>query len=241
MNDRLGDLGNIPSWAVEEDGSLGIETGFAENIQSPHSNEKSTISSCVMTDSADDFPTIELTRKKDAKAFVIKKYMTGFFRDVDTIKVEIEEIERVTRRIGEINDESMLAVSEAKEDALSQEVRPMVNETNKKAKKTKNFLSALKEENKRLAAEGTLKHSDMRVRENLCNTVTRKFIDVMKLYQAAQVKYKTDIKKKAERQILFIKEDATPEEIETIMKSDGGRERLLQQHILAGGLNDQIK
>ncbi len=63
----------------------------------------------------------------------------------------------------------------------------------------------------------------------------------MKLYQAAQQKYKTDIKRKAERQILTIKEDATPEEVDAIMKSDGGREGLYQQQFLAGGVNDQIK
>jgi syntaxin 1B/2/3 len=80
-----------------------------------------------------------------------------------------------------------------------------------------------------------------RVRENLCNTLTRKFIDEMKLYQSAQQKFKADIKKKAERQILTVKEDATPEEIDQIMKSDGGREGLYQQTFLAGGVNDNIK
>lgn len=240
MNDRLGDLGEIPSWAVE-DGNNEVETGFTENIQSAPSTDKSAISSWAMTDSADDFPAPALTEEENAKATVAKNYMDSFFRDMDSIKADIEEIERVTHRIGEINEESMMSTSEAKENALSQELRPMVNETNKKAKKTKNLLTVLKEENKKLEAEKTLKHSDMRVRENLCNTVTRKFIDVMKLYQASQQKYKTDIKRKAERQILTIKEDATPEEVDAIMKSDGGREGLYQQQFLAGGVNDQIK
>ena len=63
----------------------------------------------------------------------------------------------------------------------------------------------------------------------------------MKLYQSSQQKYKADMKQKAERQILNMKEDATPEEIEEIMKSDGGRDQLFSQKILAGGVNDQIK
>jgi t-SNARE complex subunit (syntaxin) len=121
------------------------------------------------------------------------------------------------------------------------EVRPLIDTTNKKAKKTKTLLTVLKEENKKLESEQTLKSSDMRVRENLGNTLTRKFIDEMKLYQSAQQKFKTDIKKKAERQILNMKSDATPEEVEEIMKSEAGREGLFQQQILAGGVNDSIK
>lgn len=79
------------------------------------------------------------------------------------------------------------------------------------------------------------------VRDNLCNTLTRKFIDEMKAYQAAQQKYKTDIKKKVTRQVQIVKPDATDEEIDAVMRSEGGRDALYQETILAGGVNDQIK
>jgi t-SNARE complex subunit (syntaxin) len=63
----------------------------------------------------------------------------------------------------------------------------------------------------------------------------------MKRYQQAQQNYKTDIKKKVTRQIQIIKPDATDQEVDEIMRSEGGREGLLQQQILSGGVNDQIK
>lgn len=80
-----------------------------------------------------------------------------------------------------------------------------------------------------------------RVRENLCNTLTRKFIDEMKAYQSAQQKYKTDIKKKVKRQVQIIKPDATDEDIDEVMRSEGGRDALYKESILAGGVNDQVK
>ena len=80
-----------------------------------------------------------------------------------------------------------------------------------------------------------------RKRENLVNTLTRKFIDEMKEYQNVQQAYKVNIRKKAVQQIKYVKEDATPEEVEQIMRSDGGREELYQQSILQGGVNDTIK
>jgi t-SNARE complex subunit (syntaxin) len=79
------------------------------------------------------------------------------------------------------------------------------------------------------------------VRENMNTTLTKKFIDEMKTYQQAQQKYKTDIKNKVKRQVQVVKPDATDEEINDIMKSEGGRDALYKQSILAGGVNDQIK
>ncbi len=72
-------------------------------------------------------------------------------------------------------------------------------------------------------------------------TLTRKFVDEMKLYQQAQQQYKTDIKKKVKRQVQIVKPNATDEEIEEVMKSEGGRDALYKERILAGGVNDQIK
>ena len=80
-----------------------------------------------------------------------------------------------------------------------------------------------------------------RVRENLCNVYTKKFIDEIKLYQQAQQKYKSNIKTKAERQIRHINPDATDEEVDSIIRSEGGREGHFQQSILAGGVNESIK
>jgi t-SNARE complex subunit (syntaxin) len=63
----------------------------------------------------------------------------------------------------------------------------------------------------------------------------------MKAYQAAQQKYKTDIKKKVARQVQIVKPDATDEDIDAVMRSEGGRDALYREQILAGGVNDQVK
>jgi t-SNARE complex subunit (syntaxin) len=63
----------------------------------------------------------------------------------------------------------------------------------------------------------------------------------MKLYQNAQQKYKSDIKKKVARQVQIVKPDATDEEIDAVMRSEGGRDALYREQILAGGVNDQVK
>ena len=200
--------------------------------------------------------------------------MTHFFREVETIKEDIDAVKDATAQITKINEDAIRATTTEKENALSKKLKPLVESTNKRAKRTKKMLELLKEETKKLKDESKAKESDLRyvaatrrrpisckariltirtlthfystalchsrVRENMCNTLTRKFIDEMKLYQSAQQKYKTDIQSKVKRQVQIVKPEATDEEIDEIMKSEGGRDALYKEQILAGGVNDQI-
>jgi t-SNARE complex subunit (syntaxin) len=262
MNDRLGDLGaDTPSWAVDSS-SNDIETGNNNNNNWSSHNTANKRDSNPFVDLSGNTPPKQKPNKKqdwhdlhdntdsfqdftntseNQKQIESQTYMDAFFRDVQSIQSSIQEINHATKRIGEINEETILTTSEAKEKSLSMELRPLIDQTNKKAKKTKNLLQVLKEETGKLNKEKKLTTADLRVRDNLCNTTTRKFIDEMKLYQNAQQKYKSDLKSKNERQIRNVNPSATDEEIDQIMRSDGGREQLFQQQILAGGVNDQIK
>jgi hypothetical protein len=56
----------------------------------------------------------------------------------------------------------------------------------------------------------------------------------MKSYQSAQQKYKTTIQDKAVRTITNVKKDATPEEIDMLMKSDVSSQELFRQTMLTG-------
>ena len=245
MNNRLAELGNT-NWADSSDDDLEAANGGGE---------------------------VEMAAKQP-------KHMDHFFREVEEIKADIEGVEKATRSIGEINEAALQATTTEEENQLSNKLKPLISQTNKRAQRTKTVLGLLKEENEKLKKEGTAKGSDLRsvtvafviilwlvlivwyqsctshpsnmvaplfadsqnrVRENLCNTLTRKFIDEMKAYQASQQKYKTDIKKKVKRQVQIVNPDATDEDVDKVMQSEGGRDALYKQQILAGGVNDQVK
>jgi len=222
MNNRLGDL---PSWAHEDDGG---DDDFEDEWQEGGGEEGK---------SGEEGGDIEMGPKKTKEELL----MENFFREVDTIKNDIESVAKATKRIGDINEEALIATTTDEENALSEQLRPLIDKTNKLAKRTKNLLGLLKEETEKLKGEQRLKQSDLRIRENLLSTLTRKFIDEMKLYQSSQQKYKNDIKKKVKRQVQIVKPDATDQEIEEVMRSEGGRDALYRQRILAGGVSDQIK
>jgi len=148
MNDRLGDLGeDIPSWALEDDDVDRLESGNGANSYGD-SNEQSDFN-----DEEDPWGEKPATQPK---------YMTTFFNDVDTIKGDIDGIKEATKSVGEINQEAVLATTTDRENELSAQLKPLVDLTNKKAKRVKNLLALLKEENEKLEDQEGVKASDLR-------------------------------------------------------------------------------
>lgn len=90
------------------------------------------------------------------------KHMEHFFREVESIKEDIEAVKRGTLKIANINEQALQATTTDEENELSNRLRPLVDDTNKRAKRTKNMLGLLKEENKKLKEEGKAKGSDLR-------------------------------------------------------------------------------
>jgi t-SNARE complex subunit (syntaxin) len=164
--------------------------------------------------------------------------MQEFFGDVEIVKTNIVVIKESTRKIAEINQNVLQATTTDREQDFSHELEPLIKSTNKKATIAKQLLQRLREDTERLktSSQGAKQTPEIRIRENLSNTLTRKFVDVMKEYQNAQTKYKTDIKKKVKRQVQIVKPDATTEEIDAVFKSGGGSGEVLKSAILTVSL-----
>ena len=178
-------------------------------------------------------------RETDALNKVDKDFLTDFFGDVELVKKHVNVIKNVTKRIGEIQQQVVLATTNDKEAELSAELKPLVEETNKKANIAKQILQKLREDTERMKGN-TAQQSEVRIRENLVSTLTRKVVDVMKEYQSVQTKYKTEIKKKVKRQVQIVKADASSEEIDAILRS-GGADQVFKDAILKGEAADSVK
>ncbi|KAH8067537.1 SNAP receptor [Aureococcus anophagefferens] len=164
-------------------------------------------------------------------------FMATFFGQVDDVKEGINGIKAATKRIHAITDERMLAVSNATEEQLSRELTPLVDKTNRRVKATKELLQRMSDET--ASAKGTVKQSEFRIRENLANTLMRKFGDVCKDYQREQQRYKSEIQKTVKRQLEIVKPDVTPDEIDTVLRN-GGTSEVFRSAILKGAA-DPIK
>lgn len=168
------------------------------------------------------------------------QYMNDFFTDVEATKEDINAIKEAIRRMSGIHQEAFLATTGPREAKLSQELNAVIQETNPKAARAKKMLSKMKDETTKLRQDSRCTPSQLRIRDNLTNTLTRKFVDVMKDYQNAQTKYKAFIKDKVQRQVQIVKPDASTEEIEAVFKSGGGGDQVITQAILKGA-NESIR
>jgi len=220
MNDRLKDLGKLPTWADEEgqlsssmqaDGDENAYNRLEESIEMTKSSSNSRVNT-----------------------------MKIFYEEVDEVRRNINTVVNATDQIDNLNDQLLSATTEKQEKELAFQLRIVVDEANKSAKSAKNALDRLKKENADPETKNKINDTDLRVRGNVCATLLRKFVEEMKQYQKAQFKYKTDLKTKAKRQIKIFKEDVTDEEVDEIIQG-GGRQQYFQQQILAGGVNDDIK
>lgn len=143
MNDRLGEL---PSWATgdDDDGDDEASESF-ENEPSPSKGKKGS--------------DLEMGRVEEP---AMPKHMEHFFREVESIKEDIELVKKATEQIEDINEAAVQVVTTEDENELSRKLRPLVDGTNKRAKRTKTLLGLLKEETKKLQADDAIKPSDLR-------------------------------------------------------------------------------
>lgn len=120
--------------------------------------------------------------------------MQEFFSDIEIVKSNIIVVKNATKKITNINQNVLQATTSEEELEYSKELSPLVTSTNKKASVAKQLLQRLKEDTDKLKESNKTKNTpEVRIRENLCNTLTRKFVDVMKDYQSVQTKYKTGL------------------------------------------------
>lgn len=129
-------MGDVPLWAVEADDEE------EEEERSPAKGGD-----------------IEMGAVKDEHE---STYMKHFFNEVETVKENIGFIKRATAKITKLSEDALHATTTEKEQSLSKKLKPIVTETNKRAKATKNLLTLLKEETKELVKDGKLKESDAR-------------------------------------------------------------------------------
>jgi t-SNARE complex subunit (syntaxin) len=216
MTDRLRDLKRGGQTTISIDGGAGdkeVSTGLGSKLL------------------AND----TMARSSNASQQTAVTQSAQFFKDVDVLKAKINVIKDATTKITDLTQEAILATSNEKESELSAEIQPVIEESNKAGQNTKKLLQLLKEQTSQMTDQ-----QEVKIRENLLNTLTRKFVEVMKSYQAAQTKYKTEITKKAKRQVQMVKPNATAEEVDAVVRS-GGADQLIQQQILKGQASESVR
>lgn len=154
-----------------------------------------------------------------------------FFKVIEIVKTNMVMLRQATATIIEVNDRLRLTSTEAQEREEGQSLQPTVDNGNKCAKRVRGLLKDLNREVQGMEDEKSAPTSDIRIRKNLVQTLTRKFVDDLKEYQNIQSQVKELKKKRAVKRVQQVKPNISDEEVEAVIAS-GQSEELLKQEIL---------
>ena len=118
-----------------------------------------------------------------------------FYKIVDIVKKNISVIRDATKQIIEINQKLVLSTTESQEDEASGGLQQIITTGNKNAKTAQALLKDLNREVQENEKNKNVSPSELKIRKNLIQTLTKKYIDFLKEYQDVQNKSK-EVKKK---------------------------------------------
>jgi len=178
------------------------------------SNVKSK--STALAREGDDLGDIELGVIKGKKN---SKFMEAFFKEVEEVQHAITFIKHQTKSVVQLSDKAVKAIGQEAEKKCSDELQIIIKGSNARCKATKEILANMKMETEKLLAEKNVKQSEIRIRRNIHQTLTQKFVQVVRDYQQTQQQYKVKMKEKVARQVRVVKPEATYEEIDQALRS----------------------
>mmetsp|Transcript_610 Transcript_610/g.879 ORF Transcript_610/g.879 Transcript_610/m.879 type:complete len:293 (+) Transcript_610:27-905(+) len=143
-----------------------------------------------------------------------EQYMTDFFQDVGKIKSWLSSFRHNIASIEEIYGQFVTSVTNDQAKETADQLDDLIDETNSLTHKVRDALKKMESENK---TQG--ESSESRIRVNMHNTLTVKFLDLMTQYQEAQRSYKDKNTDKLRRQFRIVNPEMTNEEIEKAIES----------------------
>mmetsp|Transcript_33352 Transcript_33352/g.69838 ORF Transcript_33352/g.69838 Transcript_33352/m.69838 type:complete len:308 (-) Transcript_33352:166-1089(-) len=156
-------------------------------------------------------------------------FMKDFFQKVDAVKKDMDAIKKNITDIEKKHGEALKATSKAVSSKTEDSLHKLMDTTSDLMQGVKNKLMSMKED-KDKAKKGD---SEARVRENLHQTLSKKFVALSQEYQEIQTRYKEKYRERVGRQLKVVKPDATKAEIDALMESGGDKDiftqTLLQQ------------
>jgi t-SNARE complex subunit (syntaxin) len=133
-----------------------------------------------------------------------------FFEEVGQIKTLISLIRRNIKSIQDIYQKQALS---ADSKLMTNELESLLDSTNSSANQIRNKLKVMK------ADIDKSDDAQKRIRSNMHQTLTKKFLEIMTEYQTLQTQYKEKFYERVKRQAEIVKPDISDDEVNKIITS----------------------
>lgn len=148
--------------------------------------------------------------------------MSRYYGEIRSIGVSLGYINKMVEEIRVNKQRALLTTSSSKDEEISENLSKILDETHEKTVELKNNIESLRLQNsnlRRRASKGEA--AEIMIRENLLQTISRRFRETIAEFQAVQSEYKAEMRNKIFRQIKIVYPDATQNAIESIAEEEG--------------------
>jgi len=159
--------------------------------------------------------------------------MVSFYEKIDLIKADNDKIKLACNQLDSLTDAAIFGTIDKNTVSAKDRINELLATTNRVVQHAKSILQDIRSETSELKKNPSKASSaNIRVRENLLNNFTRKFVDTAREYQDKQNRYKTRMKGKAERSVKAVKPTVTDEELEAVFQQEDGVTRVLEAAVM---------
>ncbi|CAO3655923.1 unnamed protein product [Mucor hiemalis] len=157
---------------------------------------------------------------------------SGFFDEVDCIKRDIDSINYSIDQIGNLHNNALGSFNEQQSKQTAAELEKVKVVTQKKNMAIKAAIQELENANGRLPND-----SELQMRRSQTAALRKRFLDTIQRYQDVERNYQLKYRQRIERQIRIVKPDASQDEVDDIIDSDGPPQVFAQSLMTAGRQN----
>ncbi|KAJ1610767.1 putative syntaxin [Cryptosporidium canis] len=148
--------------------------------------------------------------------------MSSYYSEIRSIGVSLGYINKMIEEIRINKQRALLTTSSSKDEEISENLAKILDETHEKTVELKNNIEFLRLQNSNLKKKANKSEaSEIMIRENLLQTISKRFRETIAEFQAVQSEYKAEMRNKIFRQIKIVYPDANQNTIESIADEDG--------------------
>ncbi|OII72499.1 uncharacterized protein cubi_00494 [Cryptosporidium ubiquitum] len=148
--------------------------------------------------------------------------MSSYYSEIRSIGVSLGYINKMIDEIRINKQRALLTTSSSEDEEISENLSKILDETHERTLELKNNIEYLRAQNENLKKKASKKEAaEIMIRENLLQTISKRFRETISEFQAVQSEYKAEMRNKIFRQIKIVYPDVTQNTIELIAEEEG--------------------
>ncbi|EEA06431.1 SNARE domain-containing protein [Cryptosporidium muris RN66] len=131
--------------------------------------------------------------------------MSKYYYEIQSIGESLASIQSKIDEIRHLKQEALITTNSQKDEEISQRLTTILDQAHENTLELKNYIEKLRQQNEQYKkSAGRKETSEIRIRENLLQAITKRFRETLTDFQTVQMDYKAEMKNKMARQIKIL-------------------------------------